>query len=81
MIYAVIEKGCDKLFIGKTCWKGVALPSICYGIIVINLTEDYIKSLQTIEKSVNRAILGAPDYSPNSTLRSDISYKNTDNQH
>ena len=39
---------------------------------MINLTEDDIKSLQTIENSVYRAILGAPDYAPNLTLRSEI---------
>ena len=72
MTYAVIEKSCNKLLIGKTYWKSVALPSILYGINVINLSEDDIKSLQTIENSVYRAILGAPDYAPNSTLRSEI---------
>ena len=39
---------------------------------MVNLTEDDIKSLQTIENNVYRAILGAPDYAPNSTLRSEI---------
>ena len=72
MTYAVIEKSCNKLLIGKTYCKSVALPSILYGINVINLTEDDIKSLQTIENSVYRAIQGAPDYAPNSTLRSEI---------
>ena len=72
MTYAVIEKSCNKLLIGKTYWKSVALPSILYGINVKNLTEDDIKSLQTIENSVYRPILGAPDYAPNSTPRSDI---------
>ena len=74
MTYAVIEKSCNKLLIGKTYWKSVALSAILYGINVINLTEDDIKSLHTIENSVYRAILGAPDYAyaPNSTLRSEI---------
>ena len=72
MAYAVIKKSCNKLLIGNTYWKSVALPSILYGINVINLTEDDIKSLQTIENSVYRAILGAQDYAPNSTLRSEI---------
>ena len=39
---------------------------------MINLTEDDIRSLQTIENSVYGAILGAPDYAPNSTLRCEI---------
>ena len=72
MTYAVIKKSCNKLLISRTYWKSVALPSILYGRNVINLTEDDIKSLQTIENSVYRAILGAPEYAPNSTLRSEI---------
>ena len=72
MTCAVIEKSCNKLLIGKTYWKSVALPSILYGINATNLTEDDIKSLHTIENSVYRAILGAPDYAPNSTLRCEI---------
>ena len=74
MTYAIIEKSCNKLLIGKTYWKSVALPSILYGINVINLSEDDIKSLQTIENSVYRAILGAPDYAPNSTLRAKLEH-------
>ena len=42
MTYNVIEKSCNTLLIGKTYWKSVALPSILYGINVINLTEDDI---------------------------------------
>ena len=34
--------------------------------------EDDIKSLQTIENSVYRTILGAPDYAPNSKMRSEV---------
>ena len=48
------------------------MTSILYGINVINFTEDDIKSLQTIENSVYRVILGAPDYASNSTQRSEI---------
>ena len=72
MTYAVIEKSCNTLLIGQTYWKSVSLPSIIYGINVINLTDDDIKNLQTIENSVYRAILGAPDYALNSTMRSKI---------
>ena len=52
MKYAVIEKLCNNLLIGKSCWKNVTLPSILCGINVINLTEDDIKGQQTIENSV-----------------------------
>ena len=72
MTYSIIEKGCNRLLIGKTYWKSIALPSILYGVNVINLSEDDIKDLQVIENDVYRTILNAPGYAPNTTLRSEI---------
>ena len=39
---------------------------------VINLSEEDIDDLKKIENSVYRTILNAPQYAPNSTLRSEI---------
>ena len=39
---------------------------------MINLSEEDIDDLQKIENSVYRTILNAPQYAPNSTLRSEI---------
>ena len=50
--YSVIEKGCNKLLIGKTFWKSIGLPSVLYGTNIINLTENNINELQKIENSV-----------------------------
>ena len=72
MTYSIIEKGGNRLLIGKTYWKSIALPSILYGVNVINLSEDDIKDLQVIENDVYRTILNAPGYAPNTTLRSEI---------
>ena len=72
MTYSIIEKGCNMLLIGKTYWKGIALPSILYGVNVINLSEEEIDDLQNIKNSVYRTILNAPQYAPNSNLRSEI---------
>ena len=72
MTYSIIENGCNRLLIGKTYWKSIALPSILYGVNVINLSEEDIDDLQKIENSVYRTILNAPQYAPNSTLRSEI---------
>ena len=57
--YSVIERIYNKLLIGKTFWKSIVLPSILYGTNIINLTEDTIKELQKIEKSVYMSILRA----------------------
>ena len=70
--YSVIEKSCNKLLIGKTFWKSIALPSLLYGTNIINLTEDNIRELQKIENSVYRCILGAAHYNPNVALRGEI---------
>ena len=72
MTYPVIAKSCNKLLIGKTYWKSIALPSILYGTNVMQLTDTEIGKLQTIENSVYRQILGAPKYATNATLRGEI---------
>ena len=72
MTYNVICKSCNKLMIGKTYWKCLALPSILYGTRVMPLTETEIRKLQTIENGVYRRILSAPRYAPNCTLRGEI---------
>ena len=72
MAYSVINKSCNKLLMGKTYWKNIALPSILYASSVINMTESEIKEIQRIENSVGRQILGAPKYAPVCTLRGEI---------
>ena len=41
--YSVIEKSCNKLLIGKTFLKSIALPSLLYGTNIINLADDNIR--------------------------------------
>lgn len=72
LTYSIIGKSCNKLLIGKTYWKSVAMPSILYGTNVINLTKEEIEQLQVTENSVYRNILDAPCYAPNVTLRGEI---------
>ena len=70
--YAVIEKCCNKILIGKTFWKGVALPSILMGNQVANLNLTQVNELQTIENGVYRKILGAAHGTVLETMRGDI---------
>ena len=70
--YSVIEKCCNKVLIGKTFWKGVALPSILMGNQVTNLNKTQIKELQTIENGVYRKILGGVPGTVLETVRGDI---------
>ena len=70
--YPVIAKSCNKILIGKTFWKSLALPSILYGANIVELTKTDIEKLQTIENSVYRQILNAPCYAQKSALRGEI---------
>ena len=58
MTYGVIEKSCNKLLIGKTFWKAIALPHILMGNQVMNFMQKDIQDLQIIENGVYRKILG-----------------------
>ena len=69
---SVIGKSCDKLMIGKTYWKNLALPSVLHGVEAINLTETDVNKLQTIENSVYRKILNAPTYATKCSMRGEI---------
>ena len=72
LTYPVIAKSCNKLMIGKTYWKSLALPSILYGTNVLSLNKKDITKLQRIEYKVYRQMLGAAKYTPVTTLRGEI---------
>ncbi|XP_043192465.1 uncharacterized protein LOC122365374 [Amphibalanus amphitrite] len=72
MTYGVIARSCNKLMIGKTFWKSLALPSILYGANIFYITEEEVKKLEMIENGVYRQILGAPRYTANCALRGEI---------
>ena len=52
MVNSVNTKSCNRLLIGKTYWKNIALPAILYGSNIINVTESEVEELQRIENSV-----------------------------
>merc|ERR1712002_845454 len=70
--YAVIEKCCNMILIGKTFWKGVALPSILMGNQAANFSQTQINQLQTIENRVYRKVLGGAHNTVLETIRGDI---------
>ena len=77
--YSIIGKSCNKLLIGKTYWKSVALPSILYGTAIIKMNNTDIQKLQRYENKVYRQILAAPKYTPICCLKKEIgaSYMST----
>merc|ERR1712008_330115 len=68
----IITYHSNKVLMGKTFWKGVALPSILMGAGVMNFKQEDINKLQTIENGVYRKILGGGWSTPIVTLRGEM---------
>ena len=67
--YSVINRCSNKMIIGKTYWKSIAIPAIIYGSGVIEWNQQEQQKLQVIENRVCRKILHAPRWAANSALR------------
>ena len=76
-IYSIADRSSDRLLIGKTFWKGLAMPVFLYGTEVIVYTENDVRQLQTIDNQVFRAILRTPKYTANCGLRSEVGASST----
>ena len=72
MTYSVVARSCNKVIIGKTYWKSVALPALLYGTAVLDWTDSEVEELQKLENQVWRHILGAPVYTPCAVLRGEM---------
>lgn len=72
LTYAIIAQCCNKIQIGKVFWKNIVLPSVLFCSNIINFTKVEIATLQRIENSVFRQILGAPKYAQEATLRGEV---------
>lgn len=80
MTYSVIAKSCAKLLIGKTYWKNVALPSIMYGLSIIDMNKQDMEKLQRIENGVYRQIFGATKYTQGAALSGEIGTSSVKNR-
>ena len=69
---AVVAKSSNRLLIGKTYWKQVALPKFLYCQSVIPYTKNELEQLQKEENKAFRTILKVPKYTPNSFLKGEI---------
>lgn len=71
-IYSVISRCCNRLMVGKTYWKGLAVPTFLYASEILDFTETDLGALQRIENQVYRGILQLPTYTAGCVLRSEI---------
>ena len=70
--YSVLNRSCNRLLIGKTYWKNVALPAILYGSSIIDWNKKEIEKLQIHQNNVCRKIMAAPRWTTICALQGEI---------
>ena len=76
MTNSVFEKSFHRVMMGKTYWKGVALPSALYGAEVIDMKAEEIDKLQKAKRTAMRRILKAPKWTAHAAIRGEIGISN-----
>ena len=69
---SIISKSCNRMLVGKTYWKGVAVPAILYGSPVVRWRKKEIGILEGIQNSVGRKILKTGMYASTDGIRGEI---------
>ena len=72
MTYSTIANACNKILIGKTFWKSIAMPSFLYASEILEYNEEELTTYQRIDNQVYRAILKLPMYTASSALKEEI---------
>ena len=70
--YSIIGGSCNRLMVGKTYWKNVALPGILYGQEILPYNKGDLLKMQRVENKTYRTILGLPTYTAITFLRGEI---------
>lgn len=72
VLYSVLGSCCNRLLIGKTFWKGLALSSFMYGSDIIIYGGNTIGKLQSMDNQAYRHILNVPKYTAACGMRSEV---------
>ena len=64
----------NKYLVVRELWKGMAVPSIMYGMNVLNWTECELQKLEVIQNKVGRIALGANRYASVEAIRGDMGW-------
>ena len=59
LMSGVVERSCHRVMVGKSFWKGVAIPRILYGAEVVGMRVQDIEVIQRQENAAMRRMLGA----------------------
>ena len=81
MTYQVIENSCNRVLMGKTYWKSMVLPSVMYGVGLMNMNEPQANKMQSTENGVYRKILGARENTVVEVLRGEIGASSTEKRY
>ena len=47
MTYSIVARCCNRLLIGKTYWKGIALSTVLFASEILEYTEEKLNKLQS----------------------------------
>ena len=72
ILHSVVARTYMRVKIGKTYWKGLAMPIFLYGAEVIDYNQSDLKQLQTIDNKAYTIIIQARSYTAVEGLRGDI---------
>ena len=61
MMYSTMAYACNRILVGKTFWKFVAMPSLLFASEVVEYNKTEIQTLEEID-DIFRTILEVPDY-------------------
>ena len=62
ILHSVVTRSHQRIKMGKTFWKGLAMPVFLYGAEVLDYNQTDIRELQRIDNKAFRTILQAPTY-------------------
>ena len=71
-LYSVLGNSCNKMLIGKTFWKVLAIPNFLYGQEIVIYNKMELGKFQEIENRAFRQILQVPSYTAVEFLRGEI---------
>ena len=72
VLYSILGTCCNRLLIGKTFWKGLALSNFMYGSDVVVYGSNGLGKLQSFDNQAYRYILGLPRNTAACGIRSEI---------
>ena len=72
MIFSILGRCCNRLLVGKTYWKNLALPQIMYVNEVTTFSKNELNELQKIDNWAYRHILKLPKHTPIECLRGEL---------